>query len=220
MTPTLWLDLGVGAGGLLALVLLANALHHLRHRRIGRASAHGAGGLLLGAIATFALLVGINLLTYSRFTTEQYVGEIGFVALGQQHYEATLASADGQTFNVVLAGDEWQLDARVIKWKGLGTLLGLPPLYRLERLSGRYQSVAQTRLEPASAVALTKKQGLSLWELAHGYVRWLPLVDASYGSATYLPMADGAQYVISMSNTGLLARPANSAARHAIAGWQ
>lgn len=220
MTPTLWLDVGVGLGTLLALALLANGVHHLRRRRIVRGSLHGLGGLLAGALAAIALLIGINLLTYSRFTAEDYVGEIGFVALGRQHYEATLAGADGQTLNVVLAGDEWQLDARIIKWKGLGTLLGLPPLYRLERLSGRYESIAQARRARASVVALAQEQGLSLWDLAHGYARWVPLVDASYGTATYLPMADGAQYVISMSNTGLLARPANAAARRAVTDWK
>lgn len=219
MTPTLWLDVGVGLGALLALVLLTNGFHHLRRRRIVRGCAHGAGGLLAGGLVIAAILIGINLLTYSRFTAEQSVGEIGFVALGHEHYEATLASSDGETVNVVLAGDEWQLDARIIKWKGLGTLLGLPPLYRLERLSGRYESIAETLHKPGSAVELAERRGLSLWDLAHGYARWIPMVDASYGTATYLPMADGAQYVIDMSNTGLLARPANAAARQAVARW-
>ena len=38
----------------------------------------------------------------------------------------------------VLLGDEWQLDARVIRWTLPGQLAGLPPVYRFERLSGRY----------------------------------------------------------------------------------
>jgi hypothetical protein len=44
-------------------------------------------------------------------------------------------------------------------------------------------------------------------------------VDAVYGSATFLPMADKAAYAISASQTGLIARPLNEAARNAISGW-
>jgi hypothetical protein len=46
------------------------------------------------------------------------------------------------------------------------------------------------------------------------------VVDAQYGSATYIPMADNATYYVTMSQTGLLARPANDEARTAIQGWK
>jgi hypothetical protein len=44
-------------------------------------------------------------------------------------------------------------------------------------------------------------------------------VDALYGSATYLPMVDGALYEIKVSQSGLLARPLNQAAREAVGSW-
>jgi hypothetical protein len=44
-------------------------------------------------------------------------------------------------------------------------------------------------------------------------------MDALYGSATFLPMADGALYEIKVSQSGLVARPLNQAARDAVAGW-
>jgi hypothetical protein len=40
-----------------------------------------------------------------------------------------------------------------------------------------------------------------------------------YGSATYLPMSDGALYEIKVSQSGLVARPMNQAAREAVSGW-
>ena len=53
-----------------------------------------------------------------------------------------------------MLGDEWQLDARVINWKPPATLLGLEPIYRLERLSGRYPDLVDERTAPRSVHAL------------------------------------------------------------------
>ena len=54
----------------------------------------------------------------------------------------------------------------------------------------------------------------------YGLARWLPFVDAVYGSATYLPMADGARYEISITQSGLIARPLNQAAEAAAGAWR
>jgi len=47
----------------------------------------------------------------------------------------------------------------------------------------------------------------------------LPGVDAHYGTATYVPMADGARYEVSMSRDALIARPVNDEARNAVGSW-
>ena len=48
---------------------------------------------------------------------------------------------------------------------------------------------------------------------------WSLLVDASYGSAAYLPMAEGALFEVNAGATGLVARPMNGSAQQAISGW-
>lgn len=220
MGVAFWLDVGVGAGALLALALILNGARHVRHRRFLRGGANGFGGLFVGLIVALVLLVGLNLLTYERFTAETAVADVYFRKLAPQRYAVTLVRPDGTASEAVLDGDEWEIDARIIKWKGVATLIGFKPLYRLERLSGRYQSVQETQQKPGSAVALAPEPGLNLWSAAHREARWLPLVDASYGSATYLPMVDGAEYRVTLSTTGLLARPANEAAREAVRNWE
>jgi len=47
----------------------------------------------------------------------------------------------------------------------------------------------------------------------------MPGVDAHYGTATYLPMAHGAIFEVTMTRTGLIARPVNEAAREAVGDW-
>jgi len=110
-----------------------------------------------------------------------------------------------QTFEIT--GDEWQIDAQILKWKGWANLLGFNALYRLDRISGRYRDIEQARENLPSLYSIKQDNGIDLWGYAERNPEKLPFVDASYGSATYLPMQDGAVYSLSLSQSGLLARP-------------
>jgi hypothetical protein len=168
------------------------------------------------ALAGLAIAVVLNLRTYARLTHEAPVAELSFEARSPQRWQATLTTVpDLSKRKFELAGDEWQLDARVLKWRGWATVLGLDARYRLERVSGRYLDIAQERTAARSVYALGAPEAFDLWSLANQYPDWIPLVDAVYGSATYLPMADGATYEVSLTQSGLIARPQNAAARAA-----
>ena len=220
MNAALWLDVGVALGALFALALILNGVRHMRRRHRVRGAFHGLSGIVVGCVAVIVMLIGINLLTYARFTAERPVATIRFQEISPQHYAATLVRHDGRVVHTTLAGDEWELDARIIKWNGIATVLGFKPLYRLQRLSGRYARIGDELSKPPTAVALAKEPGVSLWDLAHREAGWLPFVDAAYGTATYLPMSNGAAYKVSLSVTGLLARPANAAAKKAVKSWE
>ncbi|MNR57062.1 hypothetical protein D3C85_1777630 [compost metagenome] len=62
--------------------------------------------------------------------------------------------------------------------------------------------------------------GIDLW-------RWLRLAQRDFflflpeaQRVTYLPMADGAVYSVSLSPTGLMAEPLNQAATEALKSWR
>lgn len=202
------------------LLLLALACQRLFRARLLAAGGSAFMGVLLLAIAAVLFVVSVNLHTYARLTHEEPVAEIVFEARGPQHYRATLAQVPGGEMQMfMLSGDEWQLDARVLKWRGWANLVGLDAQYRLERVSGRYRDIEQERHDERTVYALSENPGVDLWTLSTDYPRWLPFVDAVYGSATYLPMADGARYEVSITQSGLIARPLNDAAK-AAAGRQ
>jgi hypothetical protein len=46
------------------------------------------------------------------------------------------------------------------------------------------------------------------------------VVNARHGNSTFLPMVDGGQYQISLSESGLLARPLNQPAIEAVEQWR
>jgi hypothetical protein len=203
------------------LLLLALACQRLFRARFLAATGSALTGLLLLCAAGIAFLITSNLHTYARLTHEEPVAEIVFEARAPQRFAATLTqvpSGEMQTF--ILAGDEWQLDARVLKWRGWANLMGLDAQYRLERVSGRYRDIEQERHEERTVYALSENPGIDLWTLSTKYPRWLPFVDAVYGSATYLPMADGARYQVAITQSGLIARPLNQAATAAAGNWK
>jgi hypothetical protein len=102
----------------------------------------------------------------------------------------------------------------------MAVLIGFDTLYRLDRLSGRYRGITQERTAQRTVHSLSEEQGLDIWMIGRRYAHWIPWADAVYGSATYTPMVDGASYTVSISSTGLLARPSNDIARKAIGEWR
>ncbi len=66
---------------------------------------------------------------------------------------------------------------------------------------------------------LAAERPLDLWSLARDFPTLTPGVDAYYGTATYLPMADGARFRVTLSRDALIARPLNDQAREAVGDW-
>ncbi|MEJ2481105.1 MAG: hypothetical protein P8Y78_13260 [Acidihalobacter sp.] len=190
---------------------------HLRQRRLLRAGAHGTFSSLLLAAGLLLGLGALNLSAYQRLFYERPIARIWFQQLSGPEYVAHLRLPAGGTREYVLRGQDWMLEARVLKWRGWLELLGFQPQYQLRRLSGRYADIAQARSASHTVYALAPSRGFDAWARA-GWLR-KPLIDALYGSAVYLPMASQAEYEVSLGRTGLIARPANAAARHALAGW-
>ena len=204
---------------LIGLLFLGGTLRAVRRGRLLRASSSFVSGAMSVSLGAIAAMILISYLGYERLTSEQLVGVIEFQRNAPEEYTARLM-VDGQLDRLLpLRGDEWQLDARVITWQPPATILGLEPVYQLERLSGRYASIERERSEPRTVHALAEERPLDLWSLARRFPRLSPGVDAYYGTATYVPMADGARFRITLSRDALIARPINDSAREAVGDW-
>lgn len=182
----------------------------------------GAFGLLLLGSAIFLVLVGIDLLSYKQLLVEKPVLTISFVKKEEQLFETTVVFIEeGTEVTYDVAGDQWQVDARIIRWLGIFRLFGAEPGYRLDRLSGRYYSLEDERRKTRSVHQLFERQyGLDMWQWVQENGRLLPIIDAVYGSATYLPMEDGAIFQVSLSANGLVAKPLNPIAVDAVNNWR
>jgi hypothetical protein len=207
-------------GVLLAFPLFLAAIRRLRRLKLIRGTLFLLTGSVVLLIVSMFGLMAANLFTYDRLTHEQEAARVSTRQLGELHYAVSVQTGDASPKHYSLRGDEWQIDARVLKWRALGNLLGFDTVYRLERLSGRYGELAMEKSAPRTVHSLSEEAGLDLWMLARRYHRYVPLADALYGSAAYVPMAEGAEYVVTVSTSGLVVRPANDAARSALGGWK
>lgn len=204
----------------IALYFVFSLFRHVRRRRPIRATRSLAGGVASGAVGGAAIVLAFSYYGYDRLVDEQPVSQIEFSRAASGGYTARVM-IDGERDRLFdLRGDEWQMDARVITWKAPVTLLGLDPIYQLDRISGRYADIGEEQTAQRTVHALSDELPLDVWRVARKFPALMPGVDAYYGSATYLPMADGARFEVSLSRTALIARPVNESAREAVGAWE
>ncbi len=205
---------------LIAVFFVFGMFRHLRRGRMVRAGGSFAGGVATAALGGAGMILLGSIYSYGQLTAEQTVALIEFRENAPGEYAARLMIEGETDQSLTLNGDEWQIDARVVSWKPPASILGLEPIYQLERLSGRYSDVHREVSEPRTVHALAEDSALDIWNIARRFPILMPGVDAYYGTATYVPMADGARFEVSLSRDALIARPINDAARKAVGEWQ
>jgi hypothetical protein len=221
MSPLAPILVGIALVALvIALPLEIPAFRRLRRVQLVRGTMFFLSGGIVLLLGAAAVLVAMNVYTYARLTHEQEAARVSMRQLGERHFVLSVQPKDASPRNYELRGDEWQIDARVLKWRAIGNLLGFDTVYRLERLSGRYADITQERNAARTVYALAQDPGFDFWSLARRYHEYLPLADALYGSAAYVPMAEDAEYAVTVSTSGLVVRPGNDAARKAVGGWK
>ncbi len=204
---------------LVAFVFLLRTVSCTRRGRFIRASGSGITCVASMTVAGVALLLAFSYYGYGRLTSEKVISRIQFSQMANDEFEARLMVRGERDRFYRLRGNEWQLDARLINWKPPATILGFDPIYRLERLSGRFSDIDRERTEMRTVHALSPDRLLDIWTVARRFPLLTPGVDAYYGSATYVPMADGARFEVSLSRDAVIARPVNDAARDALGRW-
>ncbi len=205
------------AGGLLVLV----SLRLIFRRKLLIQFLWSLVAMILLLTGTAALLGGLDLIGYKKILAEEPIVTLEFQQSGVRQYQVNIIDNEGRQSLRALTGDEWQLDVRLIKWGDALAALGVSPLYRLDRLSGRYADVREEISQKKSAHGFdqTNGYGIDIWSLARRFPQLRGMIDTQYGSATFLPMADGAIYRISINGAGLVARPVNEEARTVVANW-
>jgi hypothetical protein len=214
-TLSQWLFVAAAVAVLPALLLLLS----LRKRARGK-FLRVCAALLFLAMAIPLAGLGLLLRNYAWLVVDQPVATIALEQLAPQRYRATLVPAGKPAIVHELLGDEWQLDARVLRWRLPVVLAGVPPVYQLERLSGRYGDPKDELTRPRSVYDL--RGDWDFWQCQQRCAMRLHLADARWGSAAYLPMLDGARYrVLIGARGGLVAMPADARTETLLrdAGW-
>ncbi|MEO5596780.1 MAG: hypothetical protein ABIQ97_06485 [Lysobacteraceae bacterium] len=203
---------------LIALLLFAAA----RRVRGGGRFVRAVFGLLFLLLASGLGVLALALHNYFHIADDVPVAHLSMTQLGPQHFTVTLNPVSGTPRTLDMHGDQWEVQARVIRWKLPAQLAGLPPLYQLERIQGRYRDIVAERESPRSVEALNADALFDMWTLKHRFPGWLGFIDADYGSGAYLPMIDGGRFDLYLNTRGgLIAKPADDTTRAKLsaAGW-
>lgn len=199
-----WIALALA---LFALAFLWSAFGALRHARLLKLSGTLTAALLLLSVAALLGTLAVATRGYQTLTREEVAATVELQPEGPQRFRVRLRTPDGNAKEFQLAGDEFYVDAHILKWKPLANFIGLHTAYELDRVTGRYRELNDERAAPRTVYGLAQKKPADLFALRQRYTVLAPLLDVEYGSATFVP-ADRPQVLeVRVSTTGLLIRP-------------
>lgn len=204
------------------IILFVRGLGHIAHGRHGRGGAHIIAAGPLAALGLAVGLLALNTQTYVRLTHETPVAEVQVSAADAGAFKVTVKRLDvpDLTTTCNLTGDQWQMSASVQKWKPWANVIGMDSTYKLDQVANKYSTAARGQGNKITACDLSGgAPGVNQY-VPPGWLTWL--VGQSYteerhfGSAVYMPLADGADYRVVMTQSGLNAESVNPAATSAV----
>lgn len=189
-------------------LLVAAMVIYARRRQLLRSLGLLLSGLFLFALAALGGTVSVGVKGYRALTAEEVAARVRTEPTGPQRFRATVELPDGRVGQFDVAGDQLYVDAHILKWKPLVNLLGLRTGYELDRVGGRYAAVADERQRPHTVFPLGPDRPVDVYGFVRRHPRVLaPLVDATYGSGTFVGADQPGWFEVRVSTTGLLIRP-------------
>ena len=199
----LYAGIALAIVGGIAFVAALVALLRLRPLRFVARTLIAALLLCAGALC---LAVSFGMQGYRALVDEQSAGKLIVKKTAPQRFNARFVFPDGREATYEIAGDEVQVDAHILKWKPIANLIGLRTVYELDRIGGRFRSIEQERATPRSVHALAPSRPVDLFDLRQRYVVLAPLLDAEYGSASYVPVDGDVELQVSVAPSGVVLR--------------
>ena len=163
-------------------------------------------GSLLLSVGALAGAIGFGMAGYRALTREVVAARIVVRPDGAQRFTATVRVPDRPEMTFSIAGDEIYVDAHILKWKPMANVLGLHTAYELDRVAGRYRDIGQERSGDRTIYSLSEAKAVDLFGLRRQHAFLAPLLDAEYGSGTFVPVTKPAEFEVRVSTTGLLIR--------------
>lgn len=190
-------------------VLLIAGLVALRRRRPLRFVLRTLAGLLLLLAGALLAAISLGLNGYRALTREEVAARVIVQPLNEpQRFSATFhITGRAEVVHFELGGDALYVDAHVLKWKPAVNMLGLHTAYELDRVAGRYDDLARERAAVRTVYSLAPERSIDLFGLRQRYAFLSPLLDAEYGSGTFVRVSEPAEFEVRVSTSGLLIRP-------------
>lgn len=195
---------------LLALIFFIKMIGAIKKRKLFSSSTCCLTALLLLAMAALFGTISIATHGYQALTREELAATVHIEPTGKQQFKARFTMADGSVQTFTLAGDQFYVDAYILKWKPLANILGLHTSYELDRVGGRYAALQDEITRERTVYSLSKDKPLNMYDLRQRFAVLEPLLDTEYGSATFISSNRPQEFRVMVSTTGLLIRKADN----------
>ena len=187
------------------LFLVAFVLALRKHRKLGAAK-NFTFMLLMLVIALLFATISFSIQGYTYLTHEELAAYVDIEPTGKQEFKAYFLFPDNTEAEYQLAGDELYIDAHILKWKSFANLFGLHTLYELDRVSGRYTKLEDETSKSRTVYSISSEKLIDIFNLRLKNEFLSFLVDAEYGSGTFINVNRYTKLKVMVSATGLLIR--------------
>lgn len=191
---------------LIGALLIVAGITALRRARPLSFTVRTLAGLVVVLLGTVIGGLAVGIQGYRALTHEEVAARVTVEPTGKQRFNATFEFADGRRERFELAGDEIYIDAHILKWRPYANVIGLHTAYELDRVAGRYRGIADERAAARTVHTLSRERPVDLFDLRQRHAFLSPLLDAEYGSASFVPVARPATLELRVSTSGLLIR--------------
>jgi hypothetical protein len=191
---------------LLGLLFLIITMVTLKKRKIFGTAMSIVIALLMISLSALFGTISIAVQGYHALTREERAAIVKVVPTGEQKFMARFSLPDGSEKVFSLAGDQLYVDAHILKWKPLANIFGLHTSYELDRVAGRYATLNDETTKLHTVYSLSEDKPLDMFDLRRRFTVLNPLLDAEYGSATFINSDCTEEFRVMVSTTGLLIR--------------
>ena len=191
---------------ILCIIFLFAFVASLRKRKFFGAVRNFTFALLMLSLSLLFGSISISIQGYNAFTSEELVASVEVFPIREQLYTARITFPDKTEKQLNLEGDEFYIDAHILKWKSLANLFGLHTFYELDRVAGRYIDIEDESNKHRTVYSLAENKLIDIFYLRLKYPIFSFLVDAEYGSASFVTANTHKKINIMVSTTGLLIR--------------
>ena len=205
---TLWSPLNIAAMifALLGILFLIMTMAALKKRRVFGTALRFVVALLMISLSALFGTISIAIQGYHALILEELAATVKVEPVGGQKFIARFTMPDGSEKTFSLAGDQLYIDAHILKWKPLVNLFGQHTSYELDRVAGRYAALDDETSKVHTVYSLSKDRPLDMFDLRRRFAFLNPLLDAEYGSATFINSSNAEEFRVMVSTTGLLIR--------------
>jgi len=195
---------------LIALFFLILTVSSGKKRKLMATGKHFVMTLLMISLSALFGSISISIHGYQALTREELAATVRITPSAEQKFSALFIMPDGSERAFALAGDQLYIDAHILKWKTIANIFGLHTSYELDRVAGRYADLNDERSKVHTHYSLSQNKLFNMFDLRQKFALLSPLLDAEYGSASYINSNSSEEFKIMVSTTGLLIRKSKS----------